>query len=177
MSKNIPIVSLLLISFLLTGCAAKQLSVTYNSDPSGATVLAHDGRNWGRTPTTLYYTLTDEEIKRGKTSVQGVSVKWASGATASVKELTNDLTTGLNKSFSFKRPANVPGLDTDMRFALELERLELVRRQTAAIEDAAYEAKRARRAAEDAKNAAEEARIAASRSKTCRQIGKILDCD
>jgi hypothetical protein len=41
---------------------------------------------------------------------------------------------GRNQQFTFLRPDGVPGREIDIRFALELERLEIMRRQASAQE-------------------------------------------
>jgi hypothetical protein len=121
---------LLTVAFLvvlLSGCA-KQLAITYMSDPPGAT-LYQGQQNFGFTPKTLYYKISAEDTERRKMTLQGMSVRWASGATASISSVGVDLSTGANQQFTFLRPENVAGREIDIQFALELERLRFVQQQ------------------------------------------------
>jgi hypothetical protein len=116
-----------LLPVLLSGCA-KQLAVTYMSDPPGAT-LYQGQENFGYTPKTLYYKISVENKERGKMTLQGMSVRWASGATASSPSVIVDLSIGANQQLTFLRPESVAGREIDIQFALELERLRLAQQQ------------------------------------------------
>lgn len=135
--RNEPSLIVLIVTLLvLNGCAGS-LSVTYHSDPPGA-VLYEGQKQFGHTPVTLNYQIREEDRKRGYMMLQGPTVRWASGASASIRSIKADLSTGTNKQFTFMRPDNVPGRDADVRFALELEKLALMRRQLQAQEDQAF---------------------------------------
>ena len=69
---------------LLSGCASDQYSVTYKSDPQGASLVCN-GTPMGYTPVTLYYK------KTGFTRSQPCVVKWVSGAEKTVNPLTADV--------------------------------------------------------------------------------------
>ena len=129
-------VSVLIWSAFLTGCAAPGLRVTFTSDPPGA-VLYQGKNNFGYTPQTLEYNISPEDQKRGLVRLIGVSVKWASGATAEVSPIDANLSMGNIHQFNFARPDNVPGRDIDMRFALELEKLRVAQQQANAQRSAA----------------------------------------
>lgn len=129
--------SVLLAGFLavatLAGCATT-LNVTYYSDPPGA-VLYEGQTRIGYTPQTLTYKLSSEDRKRGMVMLRGTKVLWASGASAEIPQITADFRQhGRNQQFTFLRPDGVPGREIDVRFALELERLEIMRRQASAQE-------------------------------------------
>lgn len=120
----------------ISGCASN-LKVTYHSDPPGA-VLYQGQQKFGYTPQAIVYQLSEEDRKRGYKILAGTTVRWASGATAEVTSITADLNKdGLSQQFTFNRPDGVPGREVDVRFALELERLEIMRRQAAAQEEQA----------------------------------------
>ena len=152
---------------LLAGCATNQLQVTYYSDPPGATVVRPDGTTLGRAPLSLNYSISDADRARGQKTLQGLTAQWVSGARVAYSTINADLKIGSRMSFTFKRPQNSPGLATDMQYALELEKLAEMRRQTSAQEDAAYEARRAASAAEESANAAKRK----SSNVTCTGIG------
>src|SRR5437867_9972665 len=130
------VVSLLISLLVIAGCA-NTLKVTYYSDPPGA-VLYQDNHRFGYTPTTLQYKITDEDKNRGYAILRGTSVQWASSAKANISTLRADLGIGYNQQFIFNRPDNVPGREADVRFALELEKLAVMRRQAQAQEDQAF---------------------------------------
>jgi len=123
------------IALSVSGCANK-LKVTYDSDPRGAAL--YSGRNqqrFGYTPKTISYRVSKKDQKRGYMILAHTSVRWASGAVAEMTSLRVDLNQhGLTRQFTFKRPEGVPGRGDDMRFALELEKLGVMRRQAEAQE-------------------------------------------
>lgn len=123
---------LIFVFFFFLGCG-KTLSVTYLSDPPGA-VLYEGQQNFGYTPKTLYYQVTQEAEKNGYKILRGTSVQWASGAAASIPSLRCDLRIGLNQQFTFMRPKGIPGLEADYRFALELEKIRIMQQQTRALQ-------------------------------------------
>lgn len=135
--KNVNTLRSLLLVFTLAGCAStQQISVSYNSDPQGAT-LYEGSVMLGYTPYTAHYNLNDEMKKTGGLKPKPMSVKWASGATAAVSNLYVDLNKyGLNQSFTFQRPDNYPGRQIDVQFALKVEELRLLRRNADAQESA-----------------------------------------
>lgn len=123
--------ALLPAAALLMGCST-MLKVTYQSDPPGA-ALYQGAQLFGYAPVVLEYEVTEEDRRAGVKQLQGTSVKWASGATATIPSLTADLRlVGMNQEFTFRRPDSFPGRDIDMRFALDLERLKLQRQQASA---------------------------------------------
>jgi hypothetical protein len=127
----------LLSAALLAGGCSTVLKVTYQSDPPGAAVY-QGSQLFGYTPVTLEYQVTDEDRRAGTKRLQGTRVKWASGATASIDVLTADLRLlGLTQQFTFERP-DVPGRDIDLRYALEIERMNLQRQQASAEANRAF---------------------------------------
>jgi hypothetical protein len=122
---------LLCILFPLASGCASTLQVTYTSEPSGA-ALYQGNTHMGTTPMTLNYQLTEEDKKSGSKNLQGTSVRWVSGASASITYLTADLRIGRNQTFSFRRPDGVPGYDVDANYALQLQRNAIMMLQTAA---------------------------------------------
>ena len=144
----------IVIQLLLTGCATNQISVTYLSDPPGATIVRPDGTTVGRAPVTLNYSVNAADRSRGEMSVSGLYAQWISGARFGYSHFTAYLKNGTNQSITLQRPQNAPGLAADMQYALELEKLGQMKRQTEAQESAAWEASRAASAAEASARAA-----------------------
>lgn len=123
---------------LLSGCASQtQLSITYASDPSGA-VLYSGGNRIGYTPYTLYYNISEEAKKNGFINIAGSKVQWASGAEAEIKPTKIDITKhGVSKQIMFNRPNGVPGIETDIRLSLEIERTRAMQQQAIIQEERA----------------------------------------
>lgn len=111
-------------------------TVTYHSDPPGATIAA-GSQNFGRAPVTLSYQISQEQRKTGKMSLQGVTATWISGAQVSHSQINVDLKNSDNQQLTLKRPSGAAGLDKDMNYALELEKLNYMKRQAEASEAAA----------------------------------------
>lgn len=120
-----------IIPIVISGCTPT-LSITYKSEPSSAT-LFQNNQNFGYTPVTLYYQVTPEEIRRGYKIVEEINVRWASGATAFREKQKIYLSQGYNQEFTFLRPSEIPGIETDVNFTLEIKRTEL---QQKIIQDA-----------------------------------------
>jgi hypothetical protein len=139
--------------FLIAGCATPKYSmymqVTYDSDPSGA-VLYQGQQKFGYTPYTLRYQVSEEEKQQGYKILDGTSVRWASGATAEISSLNADLSRyGASQTFTFQRPDDVPGRQSDVRFSLELDRTRAMQRQATAQEEQAAAQRRQATAQED----------------------------
>ena len=123
---------------VLAGCAST-LSVTYRSDPSGATVYQEGGTQIGRTPVLATYTPTKEMQRGGCMKTKGVTVRWASGAQASIpllKTCASHPARNFVSEFTFQRP-DVPGRAFDVNVALAIERNEILAEQARAQEDQA----------------------------------------
>ena len=151
--------------------------MTYYSDPPGATLYAGD-RNLGRAPLTFNYDISEADQKRGSMNLQGLTARWVSGASQSYGTITSNLNIGKSQFFTLKRPSNAPGLSTDMNYALELEKLQVMRRQAQAAEDAADSAAKAAKAADDANRAARRNSTLPRSPTTCIRIDKdITTCN
>ena len=126
-------------TLLLIGCASpsvfnhNQLSMTYDTNPRGATLVCN-GTNYGYTPKTLYYNVDDASRERGYSNLSGCTVTWVSGASTSFQTLRADLnTTGYSQIYTINRP-NVADYAQDAQFALQVESLNYQKRQAEAAE-------------------------------------------
>jgi len=122
---------------ILSGCSSKY-SITYNTNPEGASVICK-GVNEGYSPVTLYYTPDDNNKKIGKMSTVSCTAYWISGAK---KDFSN--TWDLNKfpngvMQTLQRP-NVEGYEKDAQFALQVQNMKYQKRQAQAAESAASSA-------------------------------------
>lgn len=113
------------LALALGGCTT--LHVTYESDPQGAT-LYQDGQPFGQTPVTLTYQSDAGFQGGGCQSLKGTTVKWASGANASIAFLSACANVGRNQRFVFVRPDG-PGREIDANFALQSQRNNIMQQQ------------------------------------------------
>lgn len=119
MRKVIQLALLMLTGTL--GACSTQVQVIYQSSPPGAAVY-QGGQLLGNAPVVVPYQLTDADRRNGYKVIDAVSVKWESGAEASIPGLNADLThLSLNQQYTFQRP-NVPGLDADLKKAEALQK-------------------------------------------------------
>jgi hypothetical protein len=114
---------------VLSARGPRSLSVTYFSDPAGATIYANNQQQtFGYAPVKLKY-----KVSKGFSSgndcmqLQPVMVRWASGAEASVSMLRVCPQQGGNQQFTLVRPTGVAGRELDVQFALQLQQLAQLR--------------------------------------------------
>ena len=107
---------------VLAARGPRGLTVTYYSDPAGATLYANQSQqSFGYAPTKLKY-----KVSKGFSSgsecmtLQPVMVRWASGAEASISTITACPQNGGNQQFTLVRPTGVEGRELDVQFALQL---------------------------------------------------------
>lgn len=109
------------------GACSTHVHVIYQTEPPGAAVY-QGGQLLGNAPVAVPYPLTESDRQLGYKVIDAVSVKWESGAEASIPGLNADLKQlGLNQQYTFQRP-NVPGLDTDLKKAEALHKEALLLR-------------------------------------------------
>lgn len=115
---------------ILSGCSSNQYAVTYATDPSGAQLYCN-GKAYGYTPVTLYYTLSKENKEKGTLNTAPCGVRWASGATAQANNRfnLNQFPKGVQTTMS--RP-NVGGYAVDAEFALKVQQFKHQQAQDAA---------------------------------------------
>lgn len=100
---------------LLSGCTTY---VQVSSDPEGALISSAEGSNtFGRAPVSIPFDKDALEQAGGR--IPGFIATWPSGARAKTENpyTVTDLRYGA--SIELKRPADAPGLDADLKFALE----------------------------------------------------------
>ena len=133
MQKYIITSFILFYILITTGCASKY-PVTYNSIPSGASVICEgkgsENTYHGRTPITLYY---KKVVKFGGVFVNNCWGKWNSGATKSFMRGWNYTTFPNSATTTIERPQG-DGYESDLQFSLKAEELKYNERQTKAQE-------------------------------------------
>ena len=116
--KSYCVYTMIACAAAMAGCATSanrnHASMTFYSNPSGATISSQ-GQNLGNAPQVKVWTLRD-----GQNSAVSAPVvaTWESGATATA---TFDLTAGQHGAWTFQRPQDVPGLQTDVQWAKHLQ--------------------------------------------------------
>ena len=148
----------LLLIYFLSGCASGY-SITYNTEPIGATIIC-GGKNWGYSPVTLNYSPDEDNKKSGFFTTVPCGAIWSSGVRKSFNP-TWDLNEFPDGGIETLQRPSGEGYAQDVEFALKIQNMKSQRRAAKAAEDAA-------RAAEDAARAARRAaRKAKNKSVTC----------
>jgi hypothetical protein len=88
----------------------------------------------GACPTTLQYKITDQDRARGYIILRGITAYWVSGASSSVNSINANLQNGLHQNFRFERPRDFPNYEADANYALNLEKVRILRAQAEAQE-------------------------------------------
>lgn len=129
--KNIIISISLFVLVLFSGCSSKY-PITYDSTPSGASVVCN-GINHGYAPITLYYEPDENSKKNGSMKTISCTANWASGATASYGNTwdLNKFPNGVRQTLP--RP-NIDGYDKDAQFALQVQQMKYQKQQVDAAE-------------------------------------------
>ena len=127
-NKNVIV---LIIVFVLSGCAS-QVTVTVYSDPPGAAVIQY-GQLLGYTPMYLYYPKSVfKQNVYGCGQTLPLTIKWATGVERT-ETMTLCKNVGAYQQISFLRP-DEPGRLEDVEFGIAMQRQALQRQQQALIE-------------------------------------------
>lgn len=125
----------LLMSLAVAGCHA---TLNVMSQPEGALVTEiGTGTAFGVTPVSLSYDLLSEPRGAdGCYRTKGLSLRWASGASAALPAVL--LCGGALNSYeiTFSRPLDYPGLDRDLMFALQAQGVRAQVQAAKAAQDA-----------------------------------------
>jgi hypothetical protein len=117
--------------------AYSPLQMTYNTDPPGA--MVYQGETFlGYGPTTVSYgwqLAARDPVQCMR--LQPITAPWASGAEAIRTDLQACARDSYLQQRALVRPANVPGRDLDVQFAIHLQETAATEAQAAAVERAA----------------------------------------
>jgi hypothetical protein len=145
------------LASLLSGCATV-VDYTVYTDPPFATLYSlTNNQNLGVSPLSTSVTFTDEDVKRGYKSFNGVEARWRSGATSKVPVISIRLDQGSEQNMTISR-TNSPGREIDIQHADQMRREliglygTLLKQKSEDARTAAYEARtKAMREAEEQK--------------------------
>lgn len=137
--KGQRIIYLTIIGFL-SGCASSGYSVTYNTEPSGASIICN-GINKGYSPVRLNYSPDKEDKKHGSMNTVPCKAIWSSGASENFSNTwdLNKFPDGVRRTLT--RP-NVPGYSQDAEFALRVQNMKAQKNQAEAAQRQASAAQR-----------------------------------
>lgn len=123
MKQNYSVTCIGLALFALAGCVTPQapalLSMTYHSDPEGATLYL-GGQRYGYAPVTLNYPVQAAFASGRCVQLASVQTRWASGVTSVLSDPQVCPARGWTQQYVLLRPAG-PGADIDANFALQLQ--------------------------------------------------------
>lgn len=134
------IITMIIMVTAISGCSSRKLEVTYYSDPIGASLYTPSGRSLGKAPITLEYRVTRDERRDGSKIIATPEARWISGAREASGRMLVEFSNSRRRQhfkYTFNRPTNVDGLETDMRYALDYQKLLLMQRQEDARKDQA----------------------------------------
>jgi hypothetical protein len=125
----------ILIAFL-SGCTSGY-SITYNTEPKGASVICQ-GVNKGYSPVTLHYSPDESSKKSAKMETVPCVAVWSSGVRKGFSSTwdLNQFPDGVKQTL--QRP-NGNGYSQDASFALQLRAVEAAEAAAEAAEDAALQ--------------------------------------
>jgi len=104
------------------GAGARQVAVTYFTEPANASVYSPSDGLYGAAPLTLYYDLPPSW--EGCLQLEPLQARWASGVESEV-QLSVCPENGRQQHYTFVRPDQA-GLDVDVWFADKVEQLAMV---------------------------------------------------
>lgn len=121
-TRQLTLLSLLSVA-LLAGCTT---TVTVVSDPEGAVITNRAGTvSYGYAPVEVPFDKKALEATIDPTDpqqcakIQGFTAKWLSGASAQTETPLYICDLKFGKKIYLKRPGSVPGVEADLRWALE----------------------------------------------------------
>ncbi len=128
----------------IVGCGTPGVNLTITSSPDGAYITSENPIT-GIVPVVAFWDKTTlDSLKRdgnGCLLLKGFTATWVSGAVTSVPIIRHcDKSTDGNFNFVMARDMNVPGLDKDLQFALQVENARVQKQQADAAQAMAYSA-------------------------------------
>ncbi|MFT6779867.1 MAG: cation transport regulator ChaB [Paraglaciecola sp.] len=132
--KGQRIIYLTIIGFL-SGCTSSGYGVTYNTEPSGASIICN-GINKGYSPVRLNYSPNKENKKHGSMNTVPCKAIWSSGASENFSTTwdLNKFPDGVRQTLP--RP-NVSGYAQDANFALQVQSMKAQQNQADAAQSQA----------------------------------------
>jgi len=104
MKRGITVTILMLLA-VGAGCGrAKQVKVTYKSDPPGGTLYRQDGEFLGQCPKVLWYDVNQEHYESGYLDAKGLITRWPSGPEKRSGDLIRITVNGTNRQVVFTQP-------------------------------------------------------------------------
>ena len=98
-------ITILMLMVLAAGCGgAKQVKVTYKSNPPGGTLYKQNGEVWGQCPKTLWYDLDEEAVENGYLDTKGLIVRWLTGPEKRSGDLIRIRVDGTERRVIFTQP-------------------------------------------------------------------------
>lgn len=125
---------LIVVGFFFMGCSSRY-SITYNSNPTGASIVCN-GINYGYSPVTLYYDLSDYDKKHKELRTVHCAAYWISGAIENYST-TWDLDKFPEGVMQTVQRPNMSGYEQDMQFSLQVQQMKAQQAQADAAQQQA----------------------------------------
>lgn len=115
---RLPTVSVAIVVLVVAPLVADtRITVTYHSDPPGATIY-EDGKPWGSAPFALRYNAPGRF--RACLPLRPLKFRWVSGAEVDLKDLQACPAGGKKQVYTVFRPTGLPGVEIDAQYAAAL---------------------------------------------------------
>lgn len=99
-------IRILVLLVLAAGCEqARQVKVTYQSDPPGGILYKQNGQVWGPCPKVLWYDLNEDAKKDGYLLANGLIVRWPDGTERRSDNLIKIAVNGTDRRVTFSKPS------------------------------------------------------------------------
>ncbi|WP_198305454.1 hypothetical protein [Arcobacter vandammei] len=117
--------------FIFSGCSSKY-PITYNTNPTGATVMCNNV-NKGYSPVTLYYELDDDSKKYKSMRTVPCTAYWVSGVEKDFSNIwdLDEFPSGVMETLERGRGE---GYDRDVQFSLQVQQMKAQQAQAEALQ-------------------------------------------
>lgn len=122
--------------FFLFGCSAQRY-YHVDSMPGGASIF-RAGEFVGQAPVGFKYKITQEDRKRGYFYSRPLVLEWVSGAKWQTDGFKINLQDENYHTYVINRPESAPNKMTDVNYALELQKIDIMNSQLSTMRRAVY---------------------------------------
>ncbi|MGB9153610.1 MAG: hypothetical protein WCD70_11045 [Alphaproteobacteria bacterium] len=119
MLKNFTSAALVLC--ILSACSSQEIAVTYNCEPTGATLYEEGIGRVGTCPAIVKYSVYDPQVSNGHVHTGKINVVWVSGASLILPPMSLVIPPNQQTSLMITRPPDYPYYTKDQEFSLGYE--------------------------------------------------------
>ena len=113
------------LTSLNVGCGTPMIRVIYDSNPKFASAYSLQGQYLGVCPVKIRYVAPNNYMDKPFIPVDGIRVRWISGAEATYSRINAQPTAIVDQTFTIQRPTDYPRFELDLMNAMQRENAEL----------------------------------------------------